>query len=169
MKNKEISNIIFSPNTLPCSKKLWYSDFFQIYLKDFFNYKSVIENIQNNKNISLEQLFIIYWNQIQNIQSNFEFFNKKNQNLMQIGVNKLERHIISSNKKYTNINNKILDSYASSHHKFYIPSSDLYLYILEQFHTLRKNWKIKEETKIWYRSFNRTFINPSCLVKLAGG
>ena len=160
-KNKEISNIIFSPNTLPCSKKLWYSDFFQIYLKDFFNYKSVIENIQNNKNISLEQLFIIYWNQIQNIQSNFEFFNKKNQNLMQIGVNKLERHIISSNKKYTNINNKILDSYASSHHKFYIPSSDLYLYILEQFHTLRKNWKIKEETKIWYRSFNLQTSIPS--------
>lgn len=155
-KNNEISNIFFSPNTLSCSKKIWYFDFFQIYLKDFFNYKSTIENIQNkeNENISQEQLFIIYWNQIQNIQSNFEFFNKKNQWLLQIWVNKLERHIISSNKKYTNINNKILDSYASSNHKFYIPDSDLYIYILEQFHKLWDNWKIREETKIWYRSFN---------------
>ncbi len=163
-KNKEISNTIFSPNTLSCSKKLWYSDFFQVYLKDFFNYKFVIENKQSEENdntSSYEQLFIIYWNQIQNIQSNFEFFSKKNQCLLQIWVNKLERHIISSNKKYTNINNKILDSYASSDHKFYIPDSDLYIYILEQFHKLRDNWKIKEETKIWYRSFNLQTSIPS--------
>ena len=160
---KEISNTIFSPNTLPYSKKIWYSDFFQIYLKDFFDHKFIIEDWRNKngKDITQKQLFIIYWNQIQNIQSNFEFFNKRNQNFLQIWVNKLERHIISSNKKYTNINSKILDSYASSNHKFYMPDFDLYIYILEQFHNLRNNWKIREETKIWYWSFNLQTSIPS--------
>lgn len=160
---KEISNTIFSPNTLPYSKKIWYSDFFQIYLKDFFDHKFIIEDWRNKngKDITQKQLFIIYWNQIQNIQSNFEFFNKRNQNFLQIWVNKLERHIISSNKKYTNINSKILDSYASSNHKFYMPDFDLYIYILEQFHKLRNNWKIREETKIWYWSFNLQTSIPS--------
>ena len=47
-----------------------------------------------------------------------------------------------------------MDCYSSSNHKIYIPDSDLYIYILEQLRLLREKWKITNETKIWYRSFN---------------
>ena len=147
---KKDSNIIFSPNILSSSKKLSYKDFFQIYLKDFFNHKLAT----SDSNFSYEQLFIIFWNNIENIESNFEFFSKKNQSLLQIWVDKLKRRIISATKKNIIANNKILDNYSSSKHKIYIPDSDLYIYILEQFHSLWNNWKIKKETKIWYWSFN---------------
>ena len=152
---EEKENSIFSPNILSNSKKLSYQNFFQIYLKDFLNHKLLIEDKSNKETkTSYEQLFIIFWDQIQNIQSNFEFFEKKKQNLLKIWVNKLQRRIISLSKKYINTNNKILTSYLSSDHKIYIPDSDLYIYILKQFHTLRNNWKIRKETRIWYRSFN---------------
>jgi hypothetical protein len=147
---KKDSNTIFSPNILSSSKKLSYKDFFQIYLKDFFNHKLAT----SDSNFSYEQLFIIFWNNIENIESNFEFFSKKNQSLLQIWVDKLKRRIISATKKNIIANNKILDNYSSSKHKIYIPDSDLYIYILEQFHSLWNNWKIKKETKIWYWSFN---------------
>ena len=148
---------IFSPNKLSGSKKLSYQDFFLIYLRDFFNKKNLIKNIQNPeiwKNTSYEQLFITYWNQIENILSSYIFFSKKNQTLPQIWTDKLERHIISRIKKYMNANYKILDSYSSSKHKIYIPDSDLYLYILEQLRLLWEKWKISKKTQIWYRSFN---------------
>jgi len=61
--NKNVNDIIFSYNTLPSSKKLSYLDFFQIYIKDFFNYQSFESNEHTlptpNKNI-YEQLFIVY-------------------------------------------------------------------------------------------------------------
>ena len=147
---KKAPNTIFSPNILPSSEKLCYQDFFQIYLKDFFNHRSSIKDTEN----FYEQLFIISWNHIQNIQSNFDFFDKKNQTLLQIWVTKLKKRIISTTKKNLVANNKILENYTSSKHKIYMPDSDLYIYILEQFHSLRNKWKIKKETKIGYRSFN---------------
>lgn len=159
---EEKKNLIFSPNILSNSKKLSYQDFFQIYLKDFFNHKfSIEEKYDKESNNSYEQLFIVSWDQIQNIQSNFEFFEKKKQSLLNIWVNKLERRIVSLNKKYINTNNKILSSYSSSDHKIYIPDSDLYIYILNQFHKLRNNWKIIKETRIWYWSFNLQTSIPS--------
>ncbi len=154
---KDNTNTIFSPNVLSSSKKLSYKDFFMIYLKDFFNKKNTIQNqrnLENNLNNSYEQLFLIYWNQLDNIFSSFLFFSKKHQSMPQVWSNKLEKHIFSCNKKYINANHKILDSYSSSDHKFYMPDSDLYLYILEQLRILREKWKIINETKIWYRSFN---------------
>ncbi len=159
-KKKYINNSIestFSPNILSSSKKLSYQDFFLIYLKDFFNQKNIIQNPQNFEdwiNKLYEQLFIIYWNQLDNIFSSFLFFSKKRQTISQVWSNKLEKHIISRNKKYINANHKILDCYSSSNHKIYIPDSDLYIYILEQLRLLREKWKITNETKIWYRSFN---------------
>ena len=154
----------FSINTLPISKKLSYHDFFTIYMSDFFSYKKNIENkqiYQNFENNISQQLVIIYWNQLQNICSSYDFFNKKNQTLSQIWNNKLERYITSRNKKNFNTNKKILDSYLSSPHKIYIPDSNIYLYILDKFHTLRDTWKITTKTQIWYRSFNlQTSIPP---------
>ena len=152
------SNTIFSVSILPSSKKLSYTDFFEIYLKDFFNYKTLIQDSQNYgrffaKNF-YEQLFITYWDQFQNIASSYEFFGKRNQSLLQVWVNKLERRILSSTRKCLNANNKIIDSYLSSSHKIYIPDSDLYLYVLKKFHDLWDKWKITNKTKIWYWSFN---------------
>lgn len=155
--NEEKNLTIFSPNKLPISKKLSYYDFFLIYLRDFFNKKFFIKNKQNSDtciNNVYEQLFITYWNQIENILSSYLFFSKKNQTLTQVWADKLERHIISCTKKYTNTNYKILDSYSSSKHKFYIPDSELYLFILEQLRSLWERWKISKKTQIWYRSFN---------------
>lgn len=157
--NKEYDNkdIIFSPCFLSSSKKLSYQDFFHIYLKDFFNQKKYIENLQtsdNRTNNPYKQLFIIYGNQLENIFSSYIFFSKKHQTLSQVWKNKLEKHILSYNKKYVNANHKILESYSYSDHKFYIPDSDLYLYVLEQIQQLWKNWKIINKTEIWYRSFN---------------
>ena len=151
---KDQSNTIFSLNILPGSRKLSHSDFFSIYLKDFFNIKeSKDKELENTQNL-YEQLFIAYWNQLESVSSCYNFFSKKRQTLLQVWSDKLERRIISSTKKYLNANLKILDSYTSSAHKIYIPDSDLYVYILEQIHSLREKWKITNETKIWYRSFN---------------
>ena len=155
--HKDSSDIIFTPNFLSSSKKLSYYDFFFIYLKDFFNHKSSTDNKRYNKqseNKAYEQLFIVFWNQLQDIASSYKFFSKRNQTLLQLWKDKIERHIISTNKKYTNTNLKILDSYTSSNHKIYIPDSDLYIYVLQQIRSLRENWKITNESKIWYRSFN---------------
>ena len=162
-KTFDNSNTTFSTNIISCSEKISYNKIFQIYLNDFFNCKNIIDNKQSGKKLSktYEQLFIISWNEIQDIQSNFEFFSKKNQTLLKIWVNKLEKRIISSNKKCINRNNKIIDSYSSSNHKIYIPDFNLYIYILEQFQTLRDKWKIREETKIWYWSFNLQTSIPS--------
>ncbi len=154
----------FFINTLPISKKLSYNDFFPIYMSDFFSHKKNIENreiYQDSQNIASQQLFIIYWDELQNICSSYDFFNKKNQSLSQVWINKLERYIISRTKKNFNINKKILDSYLSSPHKIYIPDSNVYLYILNNFHSLRDEWKITQKTKIWYRSFNLQTSIPS--------
>ena len=57
---EEKKNLIFSPNILSNSKKLSYQDFFQIYLKDFFNHKfSIEEKYDKESNNSYEQLFIV--------------------------------------------------------------------------------------------------------------
>ena len=147
----------FSPNILSGSTRLSYSDFLGLYLRDFFNYKSFMDGNGESVlwvNDLYEQLFLVYWNQIENLVEWYEFFLKKNQSLSQVWFEKLERRIVSSTKKNLKANNKILDSYFSSNHKFYIPDSDLYIYILEQFRSLWNKWKIKNKTQIWYRSFN---------------
>ena len=159
-KNREKDgkkNVIFSMNDLPYSKKISYQDFFSIYLKDFFNKKNFIKDKQDSTSWigdKYEQLFIIYGDQLENIFSTYLFFSKRNQTLSQVWKNKLERYIFSSTKKHLNANHKILDSYSNSDHKIYMPDSDLYIYILEQFRSLWEKWKIISETKIGYRSFN---------------
>ena len=42
----DYNNTIFSLNILSSSKKLSYRDFFEIYLKDFFNKNSIINNLE---------------------------------------------------------------------------------------------------------------------------
>ena len=159
----------FFINTLPISRKLTYNDFFPIYMSDFISHKKNLENrwlYPNSSNNISEQLFIIYWDQLQNICSSYDFFKKRNQTLSQIWTNKLERHVTSQNKKNFNINKKILDSYLSSPHKIYIQDSSVYLYILEKFRTLREENKITKEIKIWYRSFNlQTSIPPQDILR----
>ena len=147
----DYNNTIFSLNILSSSKKLSYRDFFEIYLKDFFNKNSIINNLEDDW---YEQLFAISWNRLDDLSSNYDFFSKKNQNLIQVWPNKLKKRILSTSRKNINANNKILDSYLSSQHKIYVPDSDLYIYILEQIQSLRNQWKIKEITEIGYRSFN---------------
>ena len=148
-KNIEENNCVFSIWSIPVYKKLSYSDFFYIYMQDFFN---KIEEWKN-KNTSFQQLFITSNNQIKNTCLWYEFFNKKNQSLEQVWAHKLKRRLIASSKKNINANNKIIESYLSSPHKIFIPDSELYLYILNKFHQLWDSWKIKYEKKIWYRSF----------------
>ena len=153
---KKSNDIIFSLNGLSSSRKMSYQDFFLIYLKDFFN---KIRYIKNNQKVDwlddvYEHLFVVYWDQIENIFSSYLFFSKKNQTLLQVWKNKLERYIFSSTKKCLNANHKILNSYSSSDYKIFMPDSDLYVYILEKFRSLWERWKIINETKIWYRSFN---------------
>ena len=150
-------SVRFSLNSLSSSKKISYQDFFLIYLRDFFNKKKVIDRVQTYAgwiDDSYKQLFLIYGNQLESLFSSYLFFMKKNQTLSQVWKNKLERYVFSLTKKYLNANHKILDSYSSSDHKFYMPDSDLYVYILEQFRLLWERWKIVNETKIGYRSFN---------------
>ena len=154
-KENGIKNVIFSLNTLSSSTKISYQDFFPIYLRDFFNKKDFVrdENLSwmiDNK----EQLFVIYGDQLENVFLTYLFFSKRNQTLPQVWKNKLERYIYSSTKKRLNANHKILDSYSSSNYKIYMPDSDLYVYVLEQFRLLWERWKIINKTKIWYRSFN---------------
>lgn len=123
-----------------------------MYLKDFYNKKIYLKKQEKTNNY--EQLFIVSWELLNNISSSYKFFSKRNQSLLQIWANKLERHILSSTKKTINANHKILNSYLSSNHKIYLPDLDLYSYIIELFHSLWDKWKIIDETKIWYRSFN---------------
>lgn len=144
----------YSTSILPISEKISYNDFFLFYLRDFVSCKKNLENSWNNKDSIHEQLFITSNNQFKNLWSNFEFFNKKNQNLFQVWVNKLERRTASINKKKLNMNNKIIESYLSSPHKLFIYDSDLYLYIINKFHSLWDKWKITKQTKICYRSFD---------------
>ena len=158
------NSIGFCINILPTSSKISYNNFFSIYMSDFFSYKKNIESKQINQNFQhnpSQQLFITYWNQLQNICSSYSFFNKKNQTLTQVWTNKLERYISSRNKKNFNTNKKILDSYLSSPHKVYIPDSNVYIYILNKFRTLREQWKITQKTQIWYRSFDLQTSVPS--------
>ena len=147
-KNKD-NNYIFSIWDLPISEKLSYTDFFYIYVRDFFDYI----NNQKKENFTFKWLFITSNNQLKNICSWYEFFNKKNQSLQQVWVHKLKRRIISTSKKNLNVNNKILESYLSTPHKIFIPDSDLYLFILEEFRKLWDLWRFNYEKKICYRSF----------------
>ena len=151
------STVVFSPNILSGSTRLSYSDFLGLYLRDFFNYKSFMEDCCESVlwvNDLYQQLFVIYWNQIENLVAWYDFFLKRNQSLSQVWLEKLERRIVSSTKKNLKANNRILDTYFSSNHKFYMPDSELYIYILEQFRSLWNKWKITNKTQIWYRSFN---------------
>ena len=79
---------IFSMNDLLSSRKISYQDFFLIYLKDFFNKKNLIQEIQkkhpNEVDNKYEHLFLIYEDQLENIFSTYLFFSKKNQTLSQV-------------------------------------------------------------------------------------
>ena len=145
-----IDNNIFSPWDIPVSEKLSYQDLFYHYIRDFWNYI----NNKKNKNNEYQQLFIASSDQIKSICSVYEFFNKRNQRPDQVWIDKFERRIKSTSQKNIKANNKILENYLSSKYKIYIPDSDLYLYVLNKFHSLREKWKLKYEKKIWYRSFN---------------
>ena len=149
---------IFHQNFIPTSRKLSYRDFFLIYLKDFFNcwynIQSKLKSINQNKKKDYQNLFFLSNNQFENISWCYTFFNKKNQTLSQVWAKKLERRILSINKKNLNANNKILNTYFSSQYKFSIPDSDNYIYLVDKFHSFWESWKIKEEINIWYRSFN---------------
>ena len=159
LNNADFTNneIVFSVDYLPISMKLSYRDFFMIYMRDFANCYEDIKNRnfpQNNWNHIFQQLFLADSNQLQNISSCYTFFNKKNQSLPKVGINKLERYLTSFTKKIFNANNKILESYLSSSHKIFVSDSEMYLYILQQLRSLWGQWKIINKTKIWYRSFN---------------
>ena len=147
---KIIENNIFSPWDISVSEKLSYQDLFYHYIRDFWNY------INNRKYINDEyqQLFITSSDQIKSICSVYEFFDKKNQKPNQVWIDKFERRLKSTSQKNIKANNKILENYLSSKYKIYIPDSDLYLYVLNKFRSLRENWKLTYEKKIWYRSFN---------------
>ena len=147
-------NITFSLNKLPTFKKLSYQDFFMLYLKDFFNHLWNINKNDDEKNSLYEQLFIVSDDQIKNIGQCYNFFNKKWQTLSQLGINKIEKRVISTSQKNINVNNKLLENYFSSPHKIYLPNSELYLFILDKIHQLRESGKITNETEIVYRSFN---------------
>ena len=154
---KEESSVVFSTTILSGSKKISYRDFFFFYLKEFHNYKLSVEdsqNFENLKNDKYEQLFLACGNQLQDISACYDFFSKRNQTLLQVWSDKLERRVKSSTKKYLNVNHKILENYTSSNYKIYMPDSDLYIYILQQIRGLREKWKIINKTEIWYRSFN---------------
>ena len=160
--NHNQQELIFSQWNIPVHKKLSYQDFFYYYVKDFFNHI----NNKKNKDSQYQQLFIASSNQLKNICSGYEFFNKKNQKLNQVWINKFKRRISSSSKKNLNTNNKIIESYLSSPHKLYIPDSDLYLYILDKFQLLWEKWKITCDKKIWYRSFKlKTSIAPQHITR----
>ena len=101
---KDNINKCFSPNILSSSKKISYQDFFLVYLKDFFNKKNIIEDPQifeNWINNLYEQLFIVYWNQLDNIFSSFLFFSKKHEYPC---LTFAERHIIFG-YNHDNLNN----------------------------------------------------------------
>ena len=161
-------NFIYYINHLNISQKTSYKSFYTIYLNDFFIKKKYIENNKktDKDKTNFEQLFLIKWNQFYNICNTYDFFQKKNQSRHQIWTDKVKRHVLSQMKKYFTANKKILDSYLSTQHKLYIPDSDMYLYIIEKIHQLRNEWKIFNETKIVYRSFNlQTSIPNSEIVR----
>ena len=159
--DKIIDNIVFSLWDIPISKGLSYQDLFYYYIRDFWNR---INNIKNNNN-EYQQLFVTSSDQIKSICSVYEFFDKKNQKPNQVWIDKFERRLKSISQKNIKANNKILENYLSGKYKIYIPDSDLYLYILDKFHSLREKWKLKYEKKIWYRSFNlQTSISPQHII-----
>jgi hypothetical protein len=80
LKKDNSNNYIFSTEDIPINKKITYQDFFIFYLKDFLNY---IDN-KNNKDYTFQQLFIASNNQLQNVCSGYDFFNKKNQSINQV-------------------------------------------------------------------------------------
>lgn len=164
--NKLLENNIYSINILPISSKISYSDFFSLYMKDFFNCKENIQNKKSSNKNCIQHLFIPSNDEILNISNCYHFFNKKWQNLTQVWINKLENYISSNIKKNLNTNHKIIESYLSSPHKISLPDSELYIYILEKFHSLREMWKITNKTTIWYLSFTlQSPIHPSNIIR----
>ena len=168
LENQETPyNDVYSIDILPTSNKISYSDFFLIYIKDFFNCKKNIQNKGdlNNKE-KIQHLFIPSNDEILNVSNCYHFFNKKWQNLTQIWINKLTNHIASTNRKNLNTNYKIIENYLSSPHKISLPDSELYIYMLEKIHSLRESWKIRNNVTIWYQSFTlQSSIQPSHIVR----
>ena len=145
----------FFPSFLPVSKKLTYQDFYLFYLKDFFRSREAIKTSSKDKVINKSEHLFIFSNEvIKNFCDTYTFFDKRNQSLSQIWMNKAERRIASITKKNINSNNKILNSYFSSPYKFFMSDSAFYIYLINKFHALLENWKIYEKTNIWYLSFN---------------
>ena len=154
-RDNNSDSLMFAPIFFGVSEKISYSDFFLIYLKDFFNY---VEYLRENKWLkyksNYQNLFFVSNNEFKNISSSFSFFYKRGQTLPQVWVNKLERHIQSVIKKNLNANSKIINSNFSSPYKFLMLDSSVYLYMVEQLHSLYERWKISKQTNISYRSFN---------------
>ena len=160
---KDSQTNIYSLSILPTSTKISYLDFFLLYIKDFINCKL---NINNKKNLNFQHLLTPSNDEIVNISSCYNFFSKKWQNLTQVWINKIENHITSTSKKIINTNHKIIEAYLSTPHKIFLPNSDLYLYILDNFHSLREKWKIKNINTIWYQSFSlQTSIPTSHIIR----
>ena len=157
-------NPIFSVYHLPISKKFSYQDFFCMYMKDFENLREEILYKQNNNtewNKKFENLFVLSDDQFANMWTCYSFFDKRRQTLTQVWNNKLERRILSVERKNLQTNNKILDSYFSRPHKLFMADSEFYFYLLDKFHKLWDEWKITKKSEIVYRSFNLQTSIPS--------
>ena len=153
-EEKSNYNYIFTTNHIHLSKKLIYSDFFSLYIKDFLSCKQNIETIIKWEWDVYSNLFLISNDLLKNTSNTQKFFSKKNQNLIQVWTNKLERRLNSILKKNLIANNKILDSYFFSPHKYILSDSNFYIYVLNQLRSLREKWKITHTSNIWYRSID---------------
>lgn len=147
-------DLIFTPNYIHLSKKLIYSDFFSLYLKDFYNCKKNIETIVNWEWEIYSDLFLISNDLLKNTSNTQKFFIKKNQKLIQVWTTKLERRLNSVLKKNLIANNKILENFFFSSHKYILSDSNFYIYVLNQLRNLREKWKINHTSNIGYRSID---------------
>lgn len=148
--NTDDTEHIYNINQLSTNRKIDCSDFFLMYIKDFYT----LHNFWKNHSSNVKNLFIFSHDNIQNLNLTHKFFDKKRQTLSQIWIHKLENYINSQENKKIIANNKIVESYFSNPYKIYITDSEFYLYILTIFHSLREKWKFSSKSNIWYRSFN---------------
>ncbi|MDR2190862.1 MAG: class I tRNA ligase family protein [Candidatus Peribacteria bacterium] len=140
---------------LPAVQPLHLGHFYGLYLKDFF---LKVRDTQEN---GVQHGIVFAWKSLLSTNNAKDFFEKKNQNLLQVGTTKLCKYLNAQKVKGTKINKKLLSLYFGNYIESFENHPDFSHYAQAIFRKLWKEGKIHIKKNIAYWSVNlQTTIHP---------
>jgi valyl-tRNA synthetase len=137
----------YSIFVLPAVQNLHLGHFYGLFLKDFFT-----KAREKKKQIRFKHGVIFQWKSLLSTSDAQKFFAKREQTLLQVGVNKLRKYLYAQKEKGTMINKKLLSLYFGDFIEAFEDHPDFSYFAQTTFRQLWKDGKLRMKKNIAYWS-----------------